>query len=295
MEMIVQEKQSESADKPSIGALTSIRKSLECVILEPPSADAQVPLESDPRSKMEEEEATSAAQDVEQDVRKDDETKGHQIVFGEGNRDDDDEGEEGTSELSETASAPLESSGTTSDSWENAGSANMVVLDSGFERSGKDQPMTSLESNNQTRVSVTQIDNLDIDPEDVQIANDDREEEDEGSWTAIDAEGVPVQDSPDLDPFSGGSVRSRSFPRTSSTPRRSTTTSSQQQEGEKHDWMGGLVLGGLAVAGAVAAAAAGGVALANAGKDGSGRTRQSMDRKSTVTIELLDSDDDGES
>ena len=51
----MQEKQSESADKPSIGALTSIRKSLECVILEPPSADAQVPLESDPRSKMEEE------------------------------------------------------------------------------------------------------------------------------------------------------------------------------------------------------------------------------------------------
>ena len=90
----MQEKQSESADKPSIGALTSIRKSLECVILEPPSADAQVPLESDPRSKMEEEEATSAAQDIEQDVRKDDETKGHQIVFGEGNRDDDDEGEE---------------------------------------------------------------------------------------------------------------------------------------------------------------------------------------------------------
>ena len=143
----MQEKQSKSADKPSIGALTSIRKSLECVILEPLSADAQVPLESDPRSKMEEEEATSAAQDIEQDVRKDDETKGHQIVFGEGNRDDDDEGEEGTSEISETASPPLESSGTTSDSWENAGSANMVVLDSGFERSGKDQPMTSLESN----------------------------------------------------------------------------------------------------------------------------------------------------
>jgi len=228
---------------------------------------------------------------------KEEEEKEEQIVVD--GQAEDDASEGATDSDGALASIPLEASGMTNDSWE---PANDIASSTDDPNVSAHSHSTLLRSNadnadGATRSTSEQVHTVDFDGDafdaDGEEASDNHDtSEDEGSWTQIDADGVPTERQGDgtsqlgLGPFDNEqSLRSRTAGATS-------TTSQQREGGQGEDWMR-WVGGGLAVAGAVI----GSIALANQNNNDDDRG-QSNDRnaaankKSNVTIELLDSDDE---
>jgi hypothetical protein len=184
------------------------------------------------------------------------------------------------------ASVPLEASAMTNDSWGELASSTDDPNVSAHSHS------TQIRSNSGNvdgaRSFSEQVRTVDFDG-DAFDADGNTSEDDTGSWTQIDAEGMPTERQEDgtsqLGPFDNEqSLRSR------------TAGAQQREGGQGEDWMR-WVGGGLAVAGAVI----GGIALANQNNnnntDGKGqnnnqRAAAANSKKSNVTIELLDSDEE---
>ena len=278
-----------------------IKRSLKCLIEE-----STVPTHSQPpndtslssslgSSRDEKNEEPRPPENISEEVQEED---GHNIVV-EGEAEEDDSSQAATDSDGALASIPLEASGMTNDSWEPASTGDPNVSISAHSHStllrsnAENDDAGTTSSGEQVRTVDFDGDAFDADGE--ETSRDHDSSEDEGSWTQIDADGVPAErqggGTSQLGPFDNEeSLRSRTAG--------ATSTTSQQQEGGQggEDWMR-WVGGGLAVAGAVI----GGIALANQNNNssnsnsdrGQGHGRNTAaNKKSNVTIELLDSDDE---
>jgi len=298
-------------------AVEGIKKSLECLLAENASGTLN---DAEDRTS----ETMSAADDQEKAAQSSPIRKQQQIIV-EGAASDDSTSGGATDSDGALASVPLEASGFTStDSWAPADDR----LNSDEEVNAVDKATSSsrvcstpIKTNVSAAMKSGQVDDADtvehvrtvdfsadaFDADAEEDGNDDDDDnEDEGSWTQIDSNGLPRLDHDDvasaqLGPFDNQqSLRSR----TEGSAAASASSSSQREGNQGDDWMK-WVGGRLAVAGAVI----GSIALANqnnddgqesnrsrSGTDGASRGRRRSDDKksSSVTIELLDSDDNAD-
>lgn len=282
--------------------IDGISRSLKCLIEEsivptpsqpPNDTGTSSPLGS---AKDEKDEKPQPPENTTEEVQEED---GHNIVVEGEEAKDDDSSQAATDSDGALASVPLEASGMTNDSWEPANDLG----------SSTDDPNVSISAHSHSTILRSNAENIDggttssgeqvrtvdfkgdaFDADGEEASRNHDSSEDEGSWTQIDADGVPAERqggaTSQLGPFDNEqSLRSRTAGATS-------TTSQQREGGQGEDWMR-WVGGGLAVAGAVI----GGIALANQNNNNSDREQAhgrnaAADKKSNVTIELLDSDDE---
>ena len=275
--------------------IDGISRSLKCLI-EESTVPSQAPNDTGTSSSLgsakdEKNEKPQPPESTTEEVQEED---GHNIVV-EGEAEEDDSSQVATDSDGALASVPLEASGMTNDSWEPANDLGSSTDDPNVSISAHSHS-TILRSNaenidggttssgEQVRTVDFEGDAFDADGEEASRNHD--SSEDEGSWTQIDADGVPAErqggSTSQLGPFDNEqSLRSRTAGTTS-------TTSQQREGGQGEDWMR-WVGGGLAVAGAVI----GGIALANQNNNNSDRGQDhsrnaAANKKSNVTIELLD-------
>ena len=302
-------------------AVEGIKKSLACLLAENANDTLSLNEAEDGAS-----ESISAADDQEKAAQSPPASREQEQIIVEGASDDDSTSGGATDSDGALASVPLEASGFTStDSWapaddrlnsdeevnavDNATSGSRIrstpIKTNVSAAAMKSGQVDDADTEEHVRTVDFSADAFDADGEE-DGNDDDDDNEDEGSWTQIDSNGLPKLDHDDvpsaqLGPFDNQqSLRSR----TEGGATASASSSSQREGNQGDDWMK-WVGGGLAVAGAVI----GSIALANqnnddgqdsnrgrSGTDGTSRARrQSDDRKSSsVTIELLDSDDNGD-
>ena len=242
--------------------IDGIKRSLKCLIEE-----STVPTPSQPPNDTEKYSSLGSAKDEKNEEpqppenipEEQQEEDGHNIVV-EGEAEEDDSSQAATDFDGALASVPLEASGMTNDSLEPANDLGSSTDDPNVSISAHSQstlPRSNAEkidggttsSGEQVRTVDFEGDAFDADGEEASRKHD--SSEDEGSWTQIDADGVPAERQGDATSQLEQSLRSRTAGATS-------TTSQQRQGGQGEDWMR-WVGGGLAVAGAVI----GGIALAN--------------------------------
>ena len=276
--------------------IDGIKRSLKCLIEEsaaPPQLSNATGTTSP--SGLAKDETDEELQPLEQKFEEQEDEDAQDVVF-EGEAKDYSSQEEVTDSDDALASVPLEASGTTNDSWEPANDLASSTDDPNISaHSHATLPRANVGSIDSARSTSEKVRAVDFDGDgfDVdggEVSDNHGFSEDEGSWTQIDADGVPTERQGDgtsqLGPFDNEqSHRSK-------TEGATCTTSQQREGGQGEDWMK-WVGGGLAVAGAVL----GSIALANHNNNnndrGQGNGRNAAaDMKSNVTIELLDSDDE---
>jgi len=280
------------ADKSTV---EGIKRSLQCLSEE----NTAIPVKNEKQEAKQEENEFQPEEQEEQQHKEEEEEEEEQeqeeeqvVVDGQA----EDDASEGATDSDGPLASVLLASAMTNDSWGPAADVASSTDDPNVSAHSHSTQIRSNSGNVDGARSISeQARTVDFDGNAFDADGSDHDTSDEGSWQQIDAEGMPTERQGDgtsqLGPFDNEqSLRSRTAGATNTC-----ATSQQREGGQGEDWMR-WVGGGLAVAGAVI----GGIALANQNNnnntDGRGQNNNQRaaanSKKSNVTIELLDSDEE---